>query len=461
MKDKSLNSIEEYEQEIEKYKIFWKSIEISTVIGKQEGKWILLGMQVSFSERHYSKDVCDILLQTPSIRMVKEIKDVKYINDLFNGLKSKSLKIANLDTEVDEFDFGWGRSKKKYNPMDIEIDWPIIWLRGYGSSKDLINERVDKELNQLGYEALSEESKDNLGFYVGAGYGTHIYFIAPIYIRIDSGTLKGNKMGVKVLSHNSVPLDDIRIVSPVMKGKPLPLTEISERDNFRICHCEVKDIPVTVDSVTVRGYYKDEPEPIDIEWILRVPEEIHNHRAAVLSSLNDKDLLKKYLGLVGRITPPTKGKRQKLDSYEIACMNLLSCAGFAVFNFGRGLDIEGADLVAFSPNSKDILIVSCTVTTAIGEKIAKIKPIRNLLKEKLKDHNFLSIICSPAPYEDFTNGNIDSCKNEGIALITAKEMEKIYDLSMSGDCNEIINYIKDLTKKSIYEKQYHRNKGLF
>lgn len=452
MEETSSNAIEEYKQEINKYQTFWKSIEILTVIGKQDDIWTLLALRVFFNERYYQNEICDRLLQTPNICMFKEIKHSKYIDTLLECLKTKQLKIADVDVRVDDFRFDWSRSRKTSNPFELKINWPIIWLSGHGKSvKDLINEKqINKELNQLGYGTLFEESKDILDFNVGGAISTHISFIAPVYIRIDEGTLKGDHLTVKVKTHSSISLKDVRIVSPAYKGKVFPLNKDFMKENFNVYSSELSNIRADKDSVIVRAYYKNEPAELDIETIYRIPHEIapHNPRAIVVTSFINEKSLRKWLGLEEHITMPVKGKPQKLKQYETVCINLLSCAGFFVLNFGEKWSIQGIDFVAFSPNSKDIIIASCVRTPTLKEKVENIKPGFNRLKKILKNYNILPIICTPvSSINDITSQNKKQCIDEGIGLITTKEMEKIYEMAMRGESTEIINYIKNLIEQ--------------
>lgn len=452
--EKRIINIEEYKQQLDKNKRFWKSIEISSIIGKTGDEWILLGLEVIFNEQQYSKETFDILLETPIIRMIKEIKNIEYIEELFNNLKNKYIRIADYKVKVEGFHFDWGRSGKSRNPLEIQIEWPVIWLRAYGKSvRELIDERhLDEKLIQLGYGHLYEESMELFNFHIGQSRSTLIHIIAPIYLKIDVVTFEGEKMTVKVLAHNSILLKDFQILSPILRGEPLPLKKITENGVFNTFFGEKSDIPLDKESIILRVFLKGQSEQIDFKRIYRAPHEIaqYNPRMATLFSLIKEGLFRKWLGIEERITPPRKGEEKNLNPYEKACVNLFSCAGFIVFNFGKGFDIIGADLIAFAPVSKDIILISCVATSGISEKIEKIKPVSNKLKDELKEYNIYTVICSPAPSDDIVKKYKDSCKEEKIALITADEMKEIYDMAIKGNYDEILNYIRDTIENDYY-----------
>ena len=455
MADELENSFGQFTTEAEKYEGMWCVMEMKVAAIKDESFYFLLGMHESILAN--GQPISEILLDLENVVLLREVKDINknQLKEIISDLEEGIVKIGGKVLKLKNFDrshFGRSRSHRR-GPLDVQCDWPYFWLRASGKSDVIKEEEINVKLNKCGYEDLRNACEENLGFMVGGAYSPHIYLTAPIYILADA-QIKENKLIFSVKYHKSVRSEDLSI-SYGIEGDTQKHSTISfapndissQKDDFYELQ-KIMDLPPGTKSITFWTYYKD--EEIDKYWIPKPIEKIEgiNPKWIVIDPLfsrresgelmGGERIFERYLGI----------ETEVLDSnaFELIILNLMSIAGFHVIFTGKRFDSKGIDMLAFSPDSSDIIVMSCTITNNIREKIRTLLPQINKLKKQLENYELIPAIFSPINSNDIINSDKTEASEHKVSLLLSQEIKEIYQAIQTTSVSEIrefvLNYIK-------------------
>ena len=457
----SENPFERFISETKKYANMWDTIEMKIVAIKGDNTYYLLGMHATLLAN--AIPVSEILLDLEDVIMLHEVKSVTHteLYDVIKGLENGIVKIGERELKLKDFGrFDFGRSHgHRRGPLDVGWDWPYFWLRAIGSKsvRELINEKeINTKLNKWGYEELYIACEENLGFRVGGAYSPHIYLIAPIYI-IANAQFKEDKLIFSVKCHRSVRPKDVSISYGIEGDAPkhdrIKFTTddmVSQQEDFNELQ-KIIDLPSGTKSIRFWTFYKD--EEIDKNWRPKPVEKIEeiNPKLVAIESLfskrergeliEGKRIFERNLGLETKV-PDEK-------AFESAVLNLMSIAGFEVIFAGKGFDAQGIDILAFSPNSSDVIVISCTIGNNIGEKIRTLLPQINKLKNQLENYELIPTIFSPIKPEDIVySDKMNACEHK-VSLLLSDDIRKIYQTIQTTPVSKIKDVVLDYIKSRI------------
>jgi hypothetical protein len=388
----------------------------------------------------------EILLDTPQMKIITFREKSDIIWGLMDYLKEGPIKIGDYEIVLQGFRFDLGQARTKSAP-EVSIDWPCFWLRGYGQNiDDLISvQEVEYYLLRSGFKDFSTVTEEITGISITTGSASRIFIIAPIYIRIITGSIEKDKAIVHVEVDDSIPVNRIKVVSPFAKGKDFRSRQIGQDKSITTLSYEVTGEPSDEPTALVRLFLTDIRNEVDIKHIEMSLAEIvkRNDRFGVFSFLLDQNVFRDWLGIgPNKSYPATKGRKDNLDRFEASFINLFALCGFHTIYMGKAIDIQGIDGITFSPISKDIIIISCVSSGAIQEKLEKMKPMINIIRNKFPSYTIHPIIASPIENTDLLNSYGPLCKGEKIGLITRSEINRFYEISTTGNVNDMISHVK-------------------
>jgi hypothetical protein len=116
--------------------------------------------------------------------------------------------------------------------------------------------------------------------------------------------------------------------------------------------------------------------------------------------------------------------------FERGIAVLLACCGLPQFEIG---DAEGVDHVVFDDGPRPgVLLVSCTTSANIGEKIAPVGRQRAAVAQLVPDAAVEAAIAAPLDATVVRKLDADDCRNKGIRLLLRPEIEALFDVLRSG-----------------------------
>jgi hypothetical protein len=140
--------------------------------------------------------------------------------------------------------------------------------------------------------------------------------------------------------------------------------------------------------------------------------------------------------------------------FEFAVLNLISLAGYEVIFTGKGVNTKGIDMLAFRPESSNIIIISCTISNDIGNKIGTILPQINMLKKQLGNYKLIPVIVSPINDNDIRSTHKTDLAEHEIALLLSYDLKKIFDEIQKNSGKEF----KDFFQNYILGKIPHKSR---
>lgn len=462
MKLRSMEQLNDFIEKASNNQEMWKFIEMK-IVAKEigENEYDLLGLHGTVHA--IATPMSKILFDLENIIMIHEIMPTthKKFKKMIIGFKNGIVKVGEKEfntKKFSNFDFGTSFGNRR-GPFNVEWDWPYFWLRSHGteSIREYVNEdEINLKLKMSGYQDLFSACKENLGFEIGFGHAPHIHFIVPIYISTNA-KIENEKLILSILYHKSVLVEELnigyQIEGDIPKHGKICSDDYSTPNNEKEFYMIEKniDLPNGTKSVRFWTIYNDQLKPLDENWI-SVPivrNEDLNLRWKIIGPLFSKmdsgntldgtKIFERNLGLVE--------KKPSADAFESAVLNLMSIAGFEVVFAGKGFDAQGIDILAFSPDSQDVITISCTIGNDIRKKIRTFLPQINQLKTQLNDYELTPAIFAPINPEDIINSDRNDATDQQISLLLSREIEEIYRALQTTSVSEIkkfvLNYVKD------------------
>jgi len=136
-------------------------------------------------------------------------------------------------------------------------------------------------------------------------------------------------------------------------------------------------------------------------------------------------------------------------AFESAVLNLMSIAGFEVIFAGKGFDAQGIDILAFSPSSSDVIVISCTISNDIREKIRTLLPQINKLKNQLENYELIPAIFSPINPENIVHSDKENARKHKVSLLPSDGIREIYQTIQTTPVSKIKDIVLDYIKSRI------------
>jgi hypothetical protein len=454
----SKTQIDNFLTNLKKYPDMWDSLELRIVAKKESDSYVVLGMQGMFLRD--ALPIFEVLLDLDEVvlfRKIISINDQRLI-EFLNELKNDIIKIDDLTLKLNNFWRYTSQIGDKYyhNYLNIDLSWPCLGLMSVGnkSVREIINEEItNSQLLEWGYRDLESASSNLINIAIGGSRYPLIYLIAPIYVK-SQFEFKDGTLSATVKFHKSVDKEDLLITYNTNENKPGRIQFASDdsvdKINDFIQVNKKESLSLTTKSITLWTLYKK--DSIDENTIFnpfkqrldRDPKLIAikslMHREYGESESADEQF-KRNLGLFR----DRKGK--SAEAFESAILNLMSLAGCETIFLGKGVDAKGIDILAFLPETNNIIVISCTISNKIDNKIETLLPQLNMLKKQLEDYQLIPAIFSPIAFEDTVFTNRTNLAEHQIALLLPDDINKIYEEIQKNSRKELreflLKYIKD------------------
>lgn len=437
MDERQKEQVDKYLNELKKYPKLWKAIELKIVAKKEKDFYNVLGMKAILLDG--SSPTLEVLLDINEIIIFHIIKSIEdpVLMDIMGELKNNALVIDDLIFKLDIFsNYVHESTTSKYNRYpNIDLDWPSFELKSIGnrSMNELVDEnKIKNQLHELGYESFEDACVDLIGFQMGGSHQPIALLIAPIYI-ITSANFKDNSLALNIKFHKSLNIKELSISYSTNEKMHKKLEFTSQhlpKPVNSFCQIEIEDnLPSKTKNITFFLLYKREliwkdtiynpfKELDELDSKLIVFNLLHNSKESNRTISSDEQFRRNLCMIDNKSLSNNKGvPRHVEDRFELAILNLLGLAGYAVLFLGKGVDTQGIDIVAFSQKSDSVLVVSCTVSNNIGEKIRTILPQINRLKKSLRDFQLIPAIFTPIDYDDIIATDKTNLAEHRISII--------------------------------------------
>ncbi len=451
--------------EAAKYPSMWDAIDIRFVGAKRGDSICLLGLQGTLSTNTNSPTYKELLFETPDVVMIRETVPITELSNLIQDLTGESATIGSTPVILEGFSLfecrQWGGGSLGL----ISIKYPYVLFYSYGKSvSELVSESdIVNKLLQWGYRSLRELCQEKLGFPVGGGNSTRIELIMPIYFNAEADFVD-SKLRLVLRCHPSLTVSDLSAsfeVSLDVSGRQETkrgTVSFSEKDRiqegFEYSLVNQVDLQPQVKSAMVWVFHRSRNDPMYALYVRKSAAIELNSSWIALKYLlsryqegqliNGEDVFQEKLGL--------KGEVKDLYRFEAAVTDLLACTGYSCLFTGHAFGIRGIDILAFSSNYQEAVLVSVTTSNNLGEKITTLLPQLNTLKDRLKDITFRPAIFAPIRLEDVVYSDKQDAKTHGIALVLLPEIQGLFDaitrLSMT-EARSSLNSILDMPKQMI------------
>ncbi len=264
-------TIAQFLAEIDKYPQMWDSIEARAVFAEKQEVHYLLGLYCTFSYGLLPQK--DVLFESPSLAIVKEIYPFSQLRGLLEGLQSGEVPLAARTVKVDGFSqFGvnsWAGGGQGW----INTAYPYVLLHSTGKSvREVVSEdHITKQLLAYGYRDIYSLAQEKVGFQVGGAYSTQIRVIAPVFFEA-SAAFVGDNLRLALRCWPSIEVADLSASYEVVvnrlgkretqRGKA-NLSD-STRSEEEVGYSLVKqlNLPPEVESAMVWVFHKTRSEPM-------------------------------------------------------------------------------------------------------------------------------------------------------------------------------------------------------
>ncbi|MEW6142467.1 MAG: hypothetical protein AB1597_04825 [Chloroflexota bacterium] len=433
------SAFEQFLEQLARYPSMWDCLELKAVGATKGESLFLLALSCTLSVAlHPSREV---LLETPELIMVKEIKPLTELRSVLNGLTSGSVLISDRPFVADGFTAFecrmWGGGGQGW----VDTTYPYVLLYSTGKSvRELVDDSaIYRSLEQWGYRYLWDVSQEKVGFPVGGAHVSHIRFIAPIYLEANAAFVD-NHLRIVLKCSPSLKTEDLSAGyeitlnylgnRQVQRGKLDFLDASRLEDAVSFTLVKELDLLPQAESVFIWLFHSTQKDPL---YALRVLKPTTAKTNPVWGAMNvvlskreggqilyAEELLRRSLGLTAKGTDSGR--------FESAVHNLFGCLGYSCIFTGREWGTEGIDTLAFGPGLDDkVLAVSVTTSNNIAEKIRTMLLQLENLKRGIGNIAVIPVICASITSDCVLHSDWVNLKAHNISLLLLPQLQQILD----------------------------------
>ncbi len=480
-----MNQIEKFKEIINKYLDGWQSIDIRSVSFPAYNKWISLATRIILSEKSTRHAISsETFPDCDHIKILREIRNISDLDDILRQIESGILTVTRQEIHLGRIEgneiknnlgFSFHVQRKHYHWLNPQPEVPsLITLYATGDQihnvlhhgPDAIgSDELDWELRSLKipYDGLN----DLLGSFLDIPRqhsrsrvieSTVVYINAPIKLRfLDTSTLSKGKFSILVESIGYKKLNDVTVgivgstdAGTIYRGSH----EFSARDWKPDDKCTVACKEVNVKDLTSASLFLSFRGNVIDNIILHDESALLQNPRILAYSHFDKNIEKLKAYLIG------KGKEPSND-FEKGVALLLHLCGFNSALYGQlGGIQEEIDIIAFVPNSNDVIAVECTIKDLDANgKMTKFSRRIKELPDELNDYNLLPLLFTALERKNISPTELDSARTERIGVAAAEDIQELLTMAVAQKgIEEIMVYLRGLLPESgpdwLFRTQY-------
>jgi len=420
-----MTAIEEFNERLDRFGKMWKSFRNEVVLAKKDGKLFLLALRtlLSKSDEFGSR----ILFENEDLKLLVSDCPVDQLPRFLDQLVRERLAIDGLTAVAGGFsqlDSGIDRGGRS---GQFRRELPNFWLRAYGKPVDtFINRKeVDLQLQMEGYDGLIDLSQDIFRTDLSGASNTRIEIISDIPVELKAPR-RDDRVRLKVVLDKALAGNVLKVVYVLSHN------EDTERDQWLLgeddcvmvdggdeCSAmkELEFLPGA--ELRARLFHVDEQKALEVLWTKR-PEheaEMDSVRTALESVLHP-NVYRSRDRVDNLLLNLLKLDEETLDApkFELGILNLFALAGFRTVFLGHGIKAEGVDLIASSPQGELVILVSCSASNKLANKVRTLLPRMNHVRNCLKNIPVIGVVFLQADKIDVPGTDRQMAQDESIVV---------------------------------------------
>lgn len=439
-----MEEIQKFKEAIVAFRPTWKTVEVKAIADLDAG--VLLSMVACLTPD--TPKPLEVIDSLQGIAFVREAIPVSDLDKLLEGWEHGAIALASNQLSTSNFESShFTGLQSGYD--DFVSGWPDfknyrhLMLHSYGrqSLDVLVGPKSVSAIAQiLGFNSFSELSSQRVQFRVGSSDSTRLEIFAPVLADIEAKPEAG-RVRLSIRVHEALEVSDLSLSFRVqdqkgsrLDGGSIQIDEFQKSSSGYFTVLELsKQIPDGSASGEVSLYhkvYKSQSEPVTIARFTVIPgagatnprwnlllSAVANTREWTRGTTEPEEVIERWLGM-GQIQPNGA-------DFERGVAALLFAAGFSVLSIGKA---EGVDqLVFFSESSKAAMIVSCTTSPNLRDKIPGLALQFNRARDRLPALLTYAAICAPVDTADLTPEHVVDCRDKHIQLILRPELRNLFN----------------------------------
>ena len=443
--------------EIEKLRGDYQGIDARVIAFDCKGTWVNVASRFVLSPNrrnrpyHHQRSLDGI----KELSLIRDTLHIDQLSDLTSIFENGELSLQGKKIQYRR----WMNQKwdSPYAPIFYclgsgDADWNrwdafAYSLRGSesGSMREFLQpegvRRIESKLSSLPtpFESLMDLATDYVGslWVQDVSSSACMEILAPIDVKfIPPLELDGKLATIHYKIANGYPLSKVSVgyvtsqaARVVARGRVTNQTRIREGQNPT--YRSTVKIPSTADNLVLFLSYGG--QEVDRQTLSRTVVLGENPRMSACARFDPG------LEIFGRGVNPQEKKDLKL--FEEAVRSLFTFAGFSCL---KPLPSDAVDILAFTDNARELVLIECTTGTPdLHNKLGKLANRRNAFRKMTHP---VALVATPAMGDEITAGDRDRAKKDGIVLLLREELARLFDMANRGTTpSSVLSYLRTLS----------------
>jgi len=421
----------------------WKAIEVKA-IANLDTETLLSMVGCLSPEPPRPPDVTEPM---SGIVFIREALPISELDTLLSGWQQGAITLGPYQLSASEFTTSHFSGLLSGPWEDSILGWPqfrgyrqfLIYSYGSRNVEVILGPKdITAIARVLGFASFAELCVHRVQFPISGGYMTRMEVFAPLFAVIETKA-ETTRLGLTVKIHQALRAEGLSLSYRVqdrkgyrLEGGSIDGTEFQRAD---LGYMTALSSSIVLPDASASGelhllydLYKSRQEPIASARFevppavgLRNPQHelvlslISNTRAWTKLGMKPEETIEQWLGL--------SQPRPRQEEFERAIAILLFATGLPVLSMTGAEGVDQVVLVT-EPNQLAV-VISCTTSPDLGNKIATVSLQRNRVKERLPDFSVHASIFAPVEYTDLRLGDIEDCKSQGISMVLRLQIQDL------------------------------------
>jgi len=441
-------ALSKFKTQFERYCSIWKSIEVRALFALKEEQWVILKVMAYLRDTEPMEYGHKLMFDGVNLRAIIEHRKIDSILTLLEEMRSGRVRVGDTEAIIgtgappQESSFGFYMSHSRSGKSPEQVFPYFTCYLSLGHVQEQVNEsEINHLLYSYGYQGgLQEFSFAKTGEPVGGSYVTYFGIVAPIYL-LAYGESELGYIKAIVLCGEGVRPDDVTLQyelygkteAEVLRQDKVIFAEADKHLREGNAYLERKiAVPQEMLSARLLVFYQDNAVPADSFNIL-----VGGIKATILTAfealgqITGRDA---YETLWDRFTRWLGVQDKAIDAqgFELGVWTLLTISGLHVLHLGKvlgkGFDLPGVDLMAFSEREREIILISCTIENKLSQKMEPLLKQLNTLRQKMPDWSIKGAIFAPIERMDITLGSFSDATEADISVLLRLEIAEILSI---------------------------------